>query len=583
MAHRRRRPLLVTAAVLVAAVLGAVAWLAWTATQARSELERARSSLGPLRAAVLDADVGRARAALVPAAGAAARAHRLTSGPVWATAAAIPGLGRPLETARGLAADTDALLQGPLTSLLDSAGALTPDKLRGPGGQVEVSRLARAAPRLTQAAYTLARLRRDVAGLPSDTGVGAVDRARTTFLSALDELDGTVAGAARLARVAPPMLGADGPRRYLIVVQNPTESRGTGGLLGAYGVLRADHGRLHIEHTGPNGDLQPFASPVINLGKHFRDLYNGFGATRLWQQANVSPHFPYAARIWTAMWHQQRGGRLDGVIATDPIAMGYLLRATGPVTLPDGERITADNIARITMHDAYARFADPTARDAYLQVVAKAVLHRALSGRGDAAALLQQLRRAATEGRLQVYSTHHSTEKELADSALGGVLPARSGPFAALVVNDISASKLDYYLDRSVTYRARGACAGGRRHTTVRVQLTNTAPKSGVPAYMLNHLGSAAGLGPAMERLQVAVYLARGADMNSVTLDGTRIGAGFGLERGHLVVTFPVDIPAGRSRTVLIHVTEPASTKQPVVPVQPLVRPQRTRVDVPAC
>ena len=64
------------------------------------------------------------------------------------------------------------------------------------------------------------------------------------------------------------------------------------------------------------------------------------------------------------------------MIATDPVAMGYMLGATGPATLPSGEQITADNAAELSMSEVYERFPkaeDNPERDAFLQQVARAV------------------------------------------------------------------------------------------------------------------------------------------------------------------------------------------------------------------
>ena len=67
----------------------------------------------------------------------------------------------------------------------------------------------------------------------------------------VDELSVTTTSAARAAELIPPMLGADGKRRYFLAFQNPAESRGTGGLLGAYGVLEADQGASTCVISGP--------------------------------------------------------------------------------------------------------------------------------------------------------------------------------------------------------------------------------------------------------------------------------------------------------------------------------------------
>ena len=300
----------------------------------------------------------------------------------------------------------------------------------------------------------------------------------------IDQLAATTDDAARAAELIPPMLGADGPRRYFLAFQNPAEARGTGGLLGAYGVLKADDGAIKVEHLGPNTELTNPKKLPIDLGADFQALY---GRTPpYWVNGNISPHFPDAGRIWTAMWQQEFGEGLDGVIATDPVALGYMLKATGPAKLPGGGQITAANAAALTMKDVYARYptgAENTVRDAYLQGVAGAVFARLLSGEGDPKALADQLGQAAGERRLLIYSTHPQEQRQLEQTQLAGAVPKTARPFAGLVVNNYSGSKLDYYLDRTLDYRRSCPAGDGTTTSTITVTLTNTAPK-GLPAYV---------------------------------------------------------------------------------------------------
>ena len=49
------------------------------------------------------------------------------------------------------------------------------------------------------------------------------------------------------------------------------------------------------------------------------------------QDVNLTPDFPTAAATAQAMWERKTGQRVDGVISMDPVALGYVLDATGPV------------------------------------------------------------------------------------------------------------------------------------------------------------------------------------------------------------------------------------------------------------
>ncbi len=52
---------------------------------------------------------------------------------------------------------------------------------------------------------------------------------------------------------------------------------------------------------------------------------------------------------------------------------------------------------------------------------------------------------------------------------------------------------------------------------------------------------------------------------------------------GHPVATTPVSIPRGKGVTLRLTLDEPTAGGAALVPVQPLVLPQESQVDVPTC
>ena len=144
------------------------------------------------------------------------------------------------------------------------------------------------------------------------------------FRAVVADLAATVHGAALAAQLLPPMLGADGPRSYLLAFQNPAEARGTGGLVGGYGVLTRRQRAAVGQTLGTDSDLTGLTGCRPTLGPDYVALWGQDPA--LWVNSNESPHFPYGAQIWLDAWRAQHGQRLDGVLALDPEVLSYLLR-----------------------------------------------------------------------------------------------------------------------------------------------------------------------------------------------------------------------------------------------------------------
>jgi hypothetical protein len=200
--------------------------------------------------------------------------------------------------------------------------------------------------------------------------------------------------------------------------------------------------------------------------------------------------------------------------------------------------------------------------------------------------VLAQLARAAGERRLMVYSTREAEQAELTATAVGGTLPDAAGPYAYVVVNNSSGGKMDYYLERSVSY-VGGACSGGQRNSTLTISFGNAARSvDQLPDYVTQWLGSDAAGNPrprGLIVLRASVYGPRGATFTGVTVDGKPTSVSVGQADGRPVWSFPVAIRPGQRQRTAFELVEPASGSTPVIPVQPLVTGQRTAMRMAPC
>lgn len=580
---RRRAASVVAGLVLVLAAMG---WLGYSALAAQRHLERARSDLAGALDDVKAGDVGAAQREMRRAGTQTERARALTDDVLWAVARRLPLLGRTPDAVVTVTEVTDSLVRDSLPPLLAVAEQIDPDGLHGESASIDLAPLSEAAPTLVRANRALALAEGRVSAIRGPLP-GRVSRGVQTLADQIRRLHDVTTAGESAARLLPPMLGESEPRRYLLVIQNPAEARGTGGLIGAYGVLEADQGRLKVVELGPNGDLSSALRLPVDLGADYEDLYGQDPA--IWGNSNLSPHFPYAARIWLELWERQNGERLDGVVATDAVALGDVVEAVGPLSLPDGTTLTGADTADFVMKEAYRRYPQDSqskARDQLLLAVGELALERLFSPDADLRAVALGLGAAVDEGRLQVFSTRPNEEGDLVDTPVGGTLGGDATPFLAVVANNGAANKLDVYLERSVRW-VLGPCAeDGRRRTQVTLRLTNGAPRSGLPEYALGRVirsedGTALPRGS--NRLLLTIFTSRGSRVTAGELDGKPLRLRLGRERGLTVSGLTVDLLPGQTRTLVLQTSEPAHPSPPRVDVQPLALPQRTVVLGDAC
>lgn len=125
--------------------------------------------------------------------------------------------------------------------------------------------------------------------------------------------------------------GQNGFRRYLLVFQNTTEQRPSGGFLGSYAVMDVDKTGLRALNVPGGGfyDLkagftkrQTTPAPMRILGKYWA----------IWD-ANWSPDWKISAENIRQFYTDAGGSSIDGIISFTPTILERLLAITGPVRL----------------------------------------------------------------------------------------------------------------------------------------------------------------------------------------------------------------------------------------------------------
>jgi hypothetical protein len=572
------------AAVLVVLVLAAAVWMFVHGLHAADRLADARNDIARVRADLLagQSPVADLRAAQRHAAAARADTHDF----VWSAASWLP----PVETVRGITTAVDTLATDALPDFVAVAPTLRPAALRVSHNKIALAPLVAAAPVMKRAAAAASLARTQIEGLPGGW-IGLISSARDKVVTQLTSLAGTVNDISRFTTAGPTMLGLHGERRYFVGIQNNAEARGTGGLVAAYAIVTADHGTIRVVEHGNDGKLQAFTSPtpVTRLDAQYERTYGNYHPAQSWITSNLSPNFPDAGNIWAHMWEAQSGQRVDGAFGVDPIGLADLLGSVGTVTLPGYQGVfDGGNLATYIESTEYADFPglDNPFRKNFLAAVGTAVIHKLLSGDGDPQVITSTFGKIAGEGHLELWSRHAAEQRQISGTPLAGELSPTTEPFASLTVNNAYASKLDYYLDRTLRYEA-GGCSASRRSSTITVTLTNDAPRHGLPAYV-RVKQVATDPFPTVQRVPsnkeiVFIHATSGASLLRATLDGRVLPVGSNLERGHPVFTVPVVLRPGVPRTIVLNLSEPTVPGAATTRVQPLARPQVTDFDVPRC
>jgi hypothetical protein len=359
------------------------------------------------------------------------------------------------------------------------------------------------------------------------------------------------------ARAVPGMLGADGPRRYLVLFENPAESRASGGVPGDYAEVSAINGKLSLVKVGSTVTLGSIGNPA---GKHligpedYLARYSQFEPEDYWENVPMSPDFPSVGEVAANLYPECGGAKVDGVISLDPVAMADFLAATGPITAPQWPaQVDADNAVAILANEEFIHFStDNSLRIEFVQALIKSLWHDLVTRKlPSLPTLANDLLPALRGGHLMLYSETPQAERFFEAVHVAGPMPSVRGDFLGVVTQNGEGNKIDWYLRRSIDYRAVLNRTTDQITAVLTLKLHNSSPTSGLPSLIIDPEPGVAATIPGESELYVSVYSPWEADGSS--LNGVPLVMTDQQELGRFVYSAFVIVPAGTTAAIVLH------------------------------
>jgi hypothetical protein len=568
---------------LVAAILAFVAYAAWLTLQVKGELGDSVDAASDLKSALKAGDDKAADKALASLRSHAEAAQDDTGSPTWSVISHVPVVGddaRAIRTVSSVAVD----LAGKGIAPLIDAGALDMEGFAPKGGHIDLARISKLSDPISESATAFAAAEKRLDAVDSDSLAGPLaSKWKQATRDITDAANGLEAG--RVAsEVLPAMLGADGPRKQLLVFQTNAEPRSPGGMPGSLATINATDGHLKLERQRAASSFPELKDPILPITKEEKARFGKQLGTFV-MDAAFTPHFPREAELIAARWTKEYNEKLDGVVAIDPVALGYLMEATGPITV-NNVKLTSGNVAEELLNRAYLRTQDPKLQDLWFQAVAGSVFQRLSDGPVDGEKLVQGLARGVGEGRIYVNSFHPKEQAELASTTVAGEMPSATteAPEAGVFLNDSSSGKMGWYLDYDVSVKP--SCDGtDRRGLVATMEIRSTLkPGTKLPESITGPgtFGTAKG----EHLVSVDLFGPQEGTLGRIKFDGEdQQDAEFSHYRHHPSTSVYVFLEPGSSHTITWTMnTAKANSQQPVVVrVSAGVHPADESVVVPSC
>ena len=283
------------------------------------------------------------------------------------------------------------------------------------------------------------------------------------------------------------ILGNDSFRRYMVIFQNQSELRPTGGFMGSYAIIDVQKGKmLRMELPGGGTyDIQGQLTEYVEAPQPLQLVNARFE----FQDANWFPDFPASAKKISWFYEHARHTTVDGVIAINASVLERLLRVIGPVeNSAYGVTLTTDNalssIQTIVESDEARATHEPKAIMAEIMNTVLDKIGQAKTG--ELIHLLGELHAAATEKEIQVYMNDAGAEKTIRDFGWAGSM-AQTGPqqdYLSVIHANIGGQKSDAKMIQTIDHQAVVSPDGSIIDTVI-LHRTHTGradePLTGVP------------------------------------------------------------------------------------------------------
>ncbi len=328
---------------------------------------------------------------------------------------------------------------------------------------------------LRQSKYKLKQVSNDIIGfdeqaLPEEyrEQFSSIQKNIPLIVNNLEELDSVL-------EVILDILGADGPKRYLMLFQNSNELRATGGFIGSLALLDIKQGkieRVQAPEGGPYdlkaGFFENIISPkplwLINPNFNFWD-------------ANWFADFPTSAELILKYWEKSGGPTVNGVITINSNVMVEFLKIIGPISLEErGIEINSDNFIREIQEIVEIRDAGQAPKAVIGEMMTK-IIDRVFNDKSlNYLQTLKLFNNSMRNKDIQIYFPNASLESIINSYGWGGAMTDTRGDYLAVINTNIGGAKTDQFVKEKLHHNVN-VLSNGTVIDTVKIDRTFIAEK----------------------------------------------------------------------------------------------------------
>jgi hypothetical protein len=246
----------------------------------------------------------------------------------------------------------------------------------------------------------------------------------------------------------------EGPKTYLLLVQNEDELRPTGGFITAAGTLLLQDGKIGSLTFENSGDMDDWTKPYPAAPWQMQQYMNS--AVMVFRDTNWFTNYPAAAQYAERLYSYVNDHSVDGVIAFDQQMLVELLAVTGPVKL-EGVSYPIDSsnvIQYMRTAKVYPGDSIPAGWDYkfFMKQIADALAEKIYAGTIPIEKLAPAVYKILNEHHMLIQVDNAQVASLMEKYHWDGSLRPEAGDFLMLVDSNVGFNKTNAVVKTKITY-----------------------------------------------------------------------------------------------------------------------------------
>lgn len=247
------------------------------------------------------------------------------------------------------------------------------------------------------------------------------------------------------------LLGDRYPHSYLVLLQNDTESRPTGGFIGSVLLVDVNDGYITKFEFKDVYDFDGQLKDEIAAPEDIASI------TKYWRlrDSNYSPDFPISAEKAAWFLQKEKGPSVDTVIALNQSFVGRLLEITGPVNVEGLQsELSKNNYQLVLSYIVESKLNGENSPKTVVSKFIKSFQKKLFTNNDNWKKVLAEFVRGINEKSILMYSKHREIQSLFDELGLSGrVVQTEPGnDYLNVIVTSIGGNKSDLYIKQNIEH-----------------------------------------------------------------------------------------------------------------------------------